>query len=94
MAASEWRPSKTDTYRLIADRVPAWMPNFLFHVPVPWGSMEINVHQLIFQYESDPRTVWDSETCDTYLNKCELVFDRDGRFQQLIQQHAFQAVVN
>lgn len=88
MATSEWRPSKTDTYRLIADRIPDWVPNFLFYVPVPWGAMEVNIHQLIFQYESDPRTVWDGQKCDTYLTKREVVVDRDRLFAQLIEQKA------
>src|SRR2546430_1835415 len=88
MAVSEWRPRKADTYRLLAARLPIWLPNFLFHVPVPWGRMEVNVHQLVFQYEHDPRTTWDGEKCDTYLNKRETVLDRDGLFRQLIEQKA------
>jgi hypothetical protein len=86
MAASEWRPRRTDTYRLLADRIPDWVPNFLFHVPVPWGRMEVNVHQLVFQYEADARTVWDGQKCDTYLNKREVVVDHEGRFEQLIDE--------
>src|SRR2546430_5889564 len=61
MAVSEWRPQRCDSYRLLANRIPKWVPNFLFCIPVPWGRMEVNVHQLILQYEADPRTVWDGE---------------------------------
>jgi hypothetical protein len=59
-------------------------------VPVPWGLMEVNVHQLIFQYEADPRTVWDGEQCDTYLNKREVIHDHEDLFAILID-HKVQA---
>lgn len=75
---------RCDSYRLLANRIPKWVPNFLFCIPVPWGRMEVNVHQLIFQYEADPRTVWDGEQCDTYLNKREVIHDQDGLFAILI----------
>ncbi|MBP2322642.1 hypothetical protein JOF56_003027 [Kibdelosporangium banguiense] len=88
MAASEWRPRRSDTYQLLADRIPDWVPNFLFHVPVPWGRMEVNVHQMIYQYEADPRTVWNGDKCDAYLNKREVIADREGRFQQLVDEKA------
>lgn len=88
MAVSEWRPHAWETYEILADRIPRWMPNFLFHVPVPWGAMEINVHQLVFQYERDPRTRWDGQKSDTYSRKCELVHDRQGQFERLIRDKA------
>ena len=85
MRVTEWRPHPAETYALLADRIPAWVPPFLFHVQVPWGRMEVNVHQLIFQYESDPRTVWKGEKCEVYLAKSEQLMDRDGSFHRLIQ---------
>jgi hypothetical protein len=88
MAASEWRPQRSDTYRLLGDRIPGWVPNFLFSVPVPWGRMEVNVHQMIFQYEADTRTAWDGQKCDAYLNKREVIVDHEGCFEQLIEQKA------
>ena len=91
MAVSEWRPQRCDSYRLLANRIPKWVPNFLFCVPVPWGRMEVNVHQLIFQYEADPRTVWDGEQCDTYLNKREVIHDQDGLFAILIERKVMAA---
>jgi hypothetical protein len=97
LRSDEWRPSPEDTYALLADRIPPWVPEFSFHVPVPWGSMEVNVHQLIYQYEADVRTVWNSDTCDAYANKGEVVFDHAGRFGELIamkvreQQHLLQS---
>ncbi len=86
MYSEEWRPRVVDTYRLLSDRIPSWVPNFMFHVPVSWGEMEVNVHQLIFDYENDPRTAWDGEKCDVYANKREIVFDRDGRFSELVSR--------
>jgi hypothetical protein len=86
MDSSEWRPQEAETYRLLADRIPSWVPNFLFHVPMPWGQMEVNIHQLIFQYECDPRTVWPGDKCDVYLNKSEKLVDRGDRFAQLVER--------
>lgn len=88
MQATEWRPHLADTCLLLGDRIPQWLPRFLFHVQVPWGQMEVNVHQLIYQYECDPRTSWPGEKCDTYLCKSEVLHDRDGSFQQLIHHKA------
>lgn len=93
LRSDEWRPNPADTYALIADRIPSWVPEFSFYLPVPWGSMEVNVHQLIYQYEADIRTVWNSDKCDAYANKGEPLLDRAGRFAELIamktreQQH-------
>ncbi|MGA5068074.1 hypothetical protein ACPB9E_30580 [Streptomyces exfoliatus] len=70
--------------RLVRDRLPAWIPEFSFHLPVPWGRMEVNVHQLLFQYEADPRTTWNSDKCDAYGNKGEPLFDREEAFEALI----------
>ncbi|MGW5970343.1 hypothetical protein [Streptomyces sp. NPDC055186] len=80
----EWRPRPADTYALVRDRLPAWLPEFSFHLPVPWGRMEVNVHQLLFQYEADPRTTWNSDKCDAYGNKGEPLFDREKAFGALI----------
>lgn len=82
----EWRPRPADTYALVRDRLPAWVPEFSFHLPVPWGRMEVNVHQLLFQYEADPRTAWNSDKCDAYGNKGEPLFDREGAFGALISR--------
>ncbi|WP_228449732.1 hypothetical protein [Streptomyces alkaliterrae] len=84
MGSDEWRPRPEDTYALLADRIPEWVPEFSFHLPVPWGLMEVNVHQLIYQYEADVRTLWNSDKCDAYLNKGEPLLDRAGRFGELI----------
>ncbi|MEU3422737.1 hypothetical protein AB0F39_30010 [Streptomyces murinus] len=80
----EWRPRPADTYALVRDRLPAWIPEFSFLLPVPWGRMEVNVHQLLFPYEADPRTVWNTDKCDAYANKGEPLLDREKAFATLI----------
>ncbi|MEU8541918.1 hypothetical protein AB0C52_18340 [Streptomyces sp. NPDC048717] len=84
----EWRPRPADTYALVRDRLPAWIPEFSFLLPVPWGHMEVNVHQLLFAYEADSRTLWNSDKCDAYANKGEPLLDRDGAFGALITHKA------
>ncbi|MEU9886969.1 hypothetical protein [Sphaerisporangium sp. NPDC051011] len=86
--AGEWRPHLDDTCTLIADRIPDWVPEFAFWIQVPWGSMEVNAHQLIYQYECDPRTRWTGEKCDVFLNKSDVLCDRDGSFQALARDKA------
>lgn len=85
LAAQEWRAVPAETYRLIEARVPTWVPNFSFHVPVPWGSLEVNVNQLVYQYETDPRTEWSDGKCEAYDSTRETVVDRDGMFARLIE---------
>lgn len=84
LRSDEWRPNPADTYALVADRIPGWVPEFSLYLPVPWGAMEVNVHQLIYQYEADVRTVWNSDKCDAYANKGEPLLDHAGRFGDLI----------
>ncbi|MFE7409559.1 hypothetical protein [Streptomyces laurentii] len=81
---AEWRLRPADTYALVRDRLPAWIPEFSFHLPVPWGRMEVNVHQLLFSYEADPRTTWNSDKCDAYGNKGEPLLDHGNSFGALI----------
>ncbi|MGB3443206.1 MAG: hypothetical protein WBA97_31075 [Actinophytocola sp.] len=81
---SQWHPRPRDTYALIVDKIPNWVPPFLFYVDVPWGRMEVNVNQLIYQYELDTRTTWNGEKCEVYTRKAEVVFDRNGAFAKLV----------
>jgi hypothetical protein len=89
--SSQWRPRPSDTYRLIAGKIPSWVPPFLFYVEVPWGHMEVNVNQLIYQYESDQRTTWNGEKCDVYTRKAEVLVDREGAFGEVIRNKTRQA---
>lgn len=91
LKASQWHPRPHDTYALIADQIPQWVPPFLFYMDVPWGRMEINVNQLIYQYEADPRTTWAGEKCDVYSRKAEILLDHGGAFGRVIQQKNQQA---
>lgn len=91
LKASQWRPRPYDTYALIADQIPQWVPPFLFYLDVPWGRMEVNVNQLIYQYEADPRTTWAGEKCEVYSRKAEIVLDHGGAFGRVIQQKTQQA---
>lgn len=89
MATGEWRPEPSATYRLVYDRLPAWLPNFSFSVPVSRGAnLEVNVHQLLFEYEADERTAWDDAKCEAYAGTGRVVFDRSGRFEALVRRKA------
>jgi hypothetical protein len=84
----EWRPDAWQTYRLLAARMPTWLPNFAFHVPVPWGRLEVNVHQLIYAYEADARTAWDDGKCEAYAQTGRILFDRRDRVATLVARKA------
>lgn len=88
LSRDEWRPEPAETYRLVADRLPAWLPNFSFRVPVTWGRLEVNVNQLIYEYEADVRTTWDDAKCEAYAGTGRVLFDRSGRFQDVIRRKA------
>ena len=86
MDPDEWRPLASVTYGLIADRLPDWLPAFSFHVPVPWGRLEVNVNQVVHAYEEDGRTSWGDEKCEAYGVTAEFLVDRDGRFARVIER--------
>jgi hypothetical protein len=88
MKGEEWCPDAHETYELLQDRLPAWLPNFLFYVEVPWGQMEVNVHQLVYPYELDDRTVWDDDKSDAYAHKLQLIYDPAGHFRHLVDRKA------
>ena len=84
----EWRQDAWQTYRQLAERMPTWLPNFAFHVPVPWGRLEVNVHQLVYAYEADARTAWDDGKCEAYAQTGRILFDRHGRVATLVARKA------
>jgi hypothetical protein len=88
VAAKEWRARPWETYQLIRDRLPRWLPNFSFHVPVPSGRLEVNVNQLIYGYEADERTEWDDAKCEAYAETGRFLFDREGCFMRLVRRKA------
>ena len=59
MEPHEWRPDPRVSRRLLVDRLPPWLGNFSFHVPLRWGMVEVNLHQRVIEYDADPRTAWD-----------------------------------
>jgi hypothetical protein len=88
VTAGEWRAQPWVTSQLVRDRLPGWLPNFSFHVPVPWGRLEVNVNQLIYDYEADERTEWEDAKCEAYAETGQIFFDRDGRFARLVRRKA------
>ncbi|MFC7483060.1 hypothetical protein ACFQX7_27910 [Luedemannella flava] len=60
--------------------LPTWLPGFKFRDPT--GDLEINIHQHIWSYESQPHVVWDdrkvrhtprrSTLCTTLKGTCVL----------------------
>lgn len=86
MRPCEWRPDPRATRRLLADRLPAWLGNFSFHLPLPWGRVEVNVHQRVFEYDTDPRTTWDDGIREAHAYTAEVVFDRAGLIQRLLDE--------
>jgi hypothetical protein len=88
---SYWRPTQHESIQALQAEVPDWLPSFSFNVSVPWGDLEINVHQLVLEYELDPRTRWSAEKCDVYCHKCSVRYDPRGLLGQLIRDKAMHA---
>ncbi|TMM29713.1 MAG: DUF4037 domain-containing protein [Actinobacteria bacterium] len=85
MRFHEWRPDPRATRRLLADRLPTWLGNFSFHVPMRWGMVEVNLHQRVIEYDADPRTVWDDAMREAHAYTAQVVYDRHGRVGRLIK---------
>ena len=86
LGEDEWRSEPAETYALLTDRVPPWLPNFSFAVPTSWGTLEVNVNQLILQYEADPRTSWDESKCEAYSADPLVIVDHGGQFRSVIER--------
>lgn len=86
MRPCEWRPDPCVTRRLLAERLPAWLGNFSFHLPLPWGRVEVNVHQRVVEYDTDPRTTWDDGMREAHAYTAEVVFDRAGLILRLLDE--------
>ncbi len=85
MRSHEWRPDPRATRRLLADRLPTWLGNFSFHVPLRWGMVEVNLHQRVIEYDADPRTVWDDAMREAHAYTAQVAYDRYGRVGRLIR---------
>lgn len=88
LAPDEWRATSKEAATRLGDRIPAWLPNFSFVLPMPWGPVELNVHQQIYECEADPRTVWKESKREAYAYTREIVYDRRGRLAALIEERA------
>jgi len=67
--------------------LPQWLPDYEFIVPVGQEvGREVNIHQLLYSYESRDDVEWPEAKKEAYAYTSDVVFDRVGRIQRLIQQ--------
>jgi hypothetical protein len=81
-----WCASARAVRDRLQDRAPAWLPDFTFFVPVPWGRLELDVHQRVLEYDDHPRTVWEEGLREALARGPDLVFDRAGRVGRMIAE--------
>jgi hypothetical protein len=70
--------------------LPSWLPNFKFRVPgeatLDGVPIDIDTHQLILEYESQPHVRWNPAKLEAYANTAEIVYDPAGRIRELIDR--------
>src|SRR6266508_3707669 len=66
----------------VQDRLPPWLPSFKFRDPTT--GLEINIHQHIWSYESQPHIVWDDRKCEAYAETLDVCYDPIGRLRDLV----------
>ncbi len=68
--------------------LPKWLPNFKFRVPAsdtPYGvPIDIDTHQLVIEYESQPHVAWNLAKLEAYAETAEIVYDPDGLARELV----------
>lgn len=68
--------------------LPDWLPNFKFSVPETHSTIgqpvDVDVHQLIVQYESQADVRWDLAKLEAYASTSEILCDRGGRVAALV----------
>lgn len=67
--------------------LPKWVPEFSFYLPIPQldgFKMEINIHQLLYQYERKEETVWSDSKKEAYMYTSEIIYDPTGEIKRLI----------
>ncbi|MEV6970532.1 DUF4037 domain-containing protein [Hamadaea sp. NPDC051192] len=84
VAREQWHPNPLAVRSAVASRLPRWLPNFSFHVPLPWGPVEVNAHQRLLRYDQDPRTVWSDGMREAHAYTAEVVHDPKGTIRRLI----------
>lgn len=70
----------------IQEILPAWLPNFEFHVPFAENMIEINVHQQIIEFEENKNKTWDEAKKEAYAYSAEIIYDKKGRVKRLINE--------
>jgi hypothetical protein len=68
--------------------LPDWLPNFKFSVPRAHStigqSVDVDVHQLIYQYERQPDLRWDLAKLEAYASTSEILCDSGGRVAAMV----------
>jgi Domain of unknown function (DUF4037) len=67
--------------------LPGWLPDFSFYVPVPWGELELNVHQRVLEKDASPDATWDESMSEAHHLTVEVVYDRSGAIGELLARH-------
>jgi hypothetical protein len=76
--------------------LPTWLPNFKFRTPdaerrLP-TAFDIDVHQMVIQYELKNRVPWPIEKLEAFRETAEVIFDRQGLVRDLIAQKISQGL--
>jgi hypothetical protein len=81
--------------RSIQDALPCWLPNFKFVHPEPdvegnseAPPLQINVHQLVLQYEEQCPHLWPPDRREAFASTCDIVYDPSGRIAKLLTAKA------
>lgn len=67
--------------------MPSWCPEFSFYLPIPalgHKPMEVNVHELLYQYERRDDVPWSESKREAYAYTSEIVYDPTGLIRRLI----------
>lgn len=81
--------------RAVQPYLPDWLPNFKFvypdgdplgHVDAP--PLQINIHQLVLEYELQDHIVWPSDRREAFANTCDIVYDPHGKIAELRSRKA------
>lgn len=78
--------------RAIQPLCPAWLPNFKFRLPPTADAvqrlfpLQINVHQLVLNYEESSDFTWPDDRREAFQTTCEIYYDPSGRVERLIEK--------
>jgi hypothetical protein len=80
----DWRPDAREVLDRLQDRLPVWLPNFCFYVPITGRLVEVNVQQLVTGYELDDRTEWVEGRREGFANTSKVVYDPRGKVAEVM----------